>query len=116
MSDEAPIPMLLWCPLCGTRHVDKGVMEHRPHKTHACQSCGLNWKPAMVPTVGVQYLPGCKDAPSDPAPKGHGAPAQTPCPSEDCEYCTGEDCRKCGPGPHFDSPCEHDVIQRHDED
>lgn len=56
---EAPqaIPMLLWCPLCHTRHVDEP--DHEPHKTHACQSCGLLWRPALVPTAGVEFLPGC---------------------------------------------------------
>lgn len=28
--------------------------------THACQECGFLWAPAVVPTVGVRFLPGCK--------------------------------------------------------
>lgn len=54
-----PLPLLLWCPGCGERHVDGEDMK--PHKTHACQHCGMNWRPANVPTHGVQFLPGCKD-------------------------------------------------------
>jgi hypothetical protein len=59
--EGAPIPMLLWCPSCHARHVDTGDFAHNPHHTHACQACGLAWRPALVPTVGVQFLPGFKD-------------------------------------------------------
>lgn len=56
-----PIPMVMTCPACGERHVDTGEFAHKPHHTHACQSCGMVWRPAIVPTVGVQLLPGFKD-------------------------------------------------------
>ncbi len=56
-----PIPMLLWCPSCGARHVDAGEFATKPHHTHACQSCGMVWRPAIVPTCGVLFLPGFKD-------------------------------------------------------
>jgi rubredoxin len=56
-----PIPMILTCPNCSARHVDKGEFATKPHHTHACQTCGLCWRPAIVPTVGVQFLPGFKD-------------------------------------------------------
>ncbi len=56
-----PIPMLLWCPECQGRHVDVGEYETKPHHTHACQQCGHVWRPALVSTVGVQFLPGFKD-------------------------------------------------------
>lgn len=60
-----PIPMLLWCPGCLARHIDRDF-ANKPHHTHACQSCGMTWRPAIVPTVGVQFLPGFKDpAPDD---------------------------------------------------
>lgn len=62
-ESPAPIPLLLTCPACGERHVDRGEFATKPHHTHACQSCGMVWRPALVPTVGVQYLPGYKDAP-----------------------------------------------------
>lgn len=55
------IPMLLWCPLCHARHIDKGEFETKLHHTHACQRCGLPWRPAIEPTVGVAFLPGFKD-------------------------------------------------------
>lgn len=61
MSDE-PIPMLLWCPECGQRHIDEGEFASKIHHTHACQRCGMVWRPAIVPTVGVWHLPGFKDA------------------------------------------------------
>lgn len=56
-----PIPMLLWCPECGKRHVDAGEFATKKHHTHACQGCGHVWRPAVVATVGVQFLPGFKD-------------------------------------------------------
>lgn len=57
----APIPMILTCPSCSARHVDAGEFATKPHHTHACQSCGTTWRPAIVATVGVQFLPGFKD-------------------------------------------------------
>lgn len=61
--DDAPqpIPMLLVCPCCGCRHVDEGEFRTKPHHTHACQHCGMCWRPAIVPTVGVKFLPGFRD-------------------------------------------------------
>lgn len=61
MRESQPIPMLLWCPCCGERHVDKGLFATRVHHTHACQACGMVWRQAVVPTVGVAFLPGFKD-------------------------------------------------------
>ncbi len=58
---NTPIPMLLWCPGCGARHIDEGEFATKPHHTHACQTCGLPWRPALVPTCGVQFLPGFKN-------------------------------------------------------
>lgn len=57
---EKPIPMLLWCPGCGKRHHDVGEFATKPHHTHACQHCGMVWRPALVATVGVDFLPGFK--------------------------------------------------------
>lgn len=57
-----PIPMLLTCPCCGERHVDDGEFATKVHHTHACQHCGTCWRPAIVNTVGVQFLPGFKDS------------------------------------------------------
>ena len=56
-----PVAMILTCPSCSTRHVDEGEFATRVHHTHACQSCGMVWRPAIVPTVGVQFLPGFRN-------------------------------------------------------
>ncbi len=56
-----PVPMLLHCPVCYARHIDEGEFATKPHHTHACQTCGMTWRPAVVPTVGVQFLPGFKN-------------------------------------------------------
>lgn len=58
---EEPIPMRLICPECGELHVDEGEFETKPHHTHACQHCGCVWRPAVVNTVGVRFLPGFKN-------------------------------------------------------
>jgi len=55
-----PVPMYLTCPKCGERHIDEGDFATRPHHTHSCQACGLTWRPAVICTVGVQFLPGFK--------------------------------------------------------
>lgn len=65
---QAPIPMLLFCPMCHTKHIDEGEFATRAHHSHACQGhvtddgvrrhCGHVWRPALVPTVGVEALPG----------------------------------------------------------
>lgn len=58
-----PIPMRLPCPECGEVHIDEGEFATKPHHTHACQHCGMVWRPAVVPTVGVRFLPGFKNEP-----------------------------------------------------
>ena len=62
-SDPAaePIPLLLWCPECNERHVDRGAFETKSHHTHACQFCGHVWRPALAATRGVQFLPGFRE-------------------------------------------------------
>jgi hypothetical protein len=71
MSAEMPIPMRIPCPgtverngmqvTCGVLHIDEGEFATKPHHTHACQACGMVWRPAVVPTVGVRFLPGYKN-------------------------------------------------------
>lgn len=58
----APIPMRLPCESCGKLHIDEGEFATKPHHTHSCQHCGLTWRPAIVATVGVQFLPGFKNS------------------------------------------------------
>jgi hypothetical protein len=67
LADGAPVPMMLHCPMCHARHIDEGELATHPHKTHACQTCGVLWRPAIVATVGVHFLPGCKNATTLPA-------------------------------------------------
>jgi len=65
--ESQPIPMILHCPECGERHVDVGEFATKLHHTHACQVCGMVWRPAIGPTVGVQFLPGFKNDPATPS-------------------------------------------------
>ena len=60
LADPAPVPMILTCPSCSARHVDVAFANKR-HHTHSCQHCGMCWRPAVVATVGVQFLPGFHD-------------------------------------------------------
>lgn len=62
VTDPPPIPMQIICPRCSEQHVDEGAYATIPHKSHTCQECGLTWKPALVPTVGVKFLPGTRNA------------------------------------------------------
>lgn len=66
-------PMYLSCPGCKARHIDVGEFATRPHHTHSCQECGLTWRPAIGPTVGVKFLPGFKNEPErNPLDPGDG--------------------------------------------
>ena len=58
-----PIEMILTCPSCNARHIDEGEFRTKHHHTHACQSCGMVWRPALEATIGVQFLPGFKNKP-----------------------------------------------------
>jgi len=61
LQDPKPIPMRLRCPSCGDLHIDVGEFATKVHHTHACQKCGEVWRPAIVATVGVRFLPGFQD-------------------------------------------------------
>lgn len=56
-----PIAIRIHCPECHKLHIDEGEFETKLHHTHACQHCGNVWRPAIEPTVGVQFLPGFKN-------------------------------------------------------
>lgn len=60
-SLQQPIPMRIPCPECGALHIDEGEFATKVHHTHACQECGAVWRPAVVATVGVRFLPGFKN-------------------------------------------------------
>lgn len=50
------IPMRIPCPECGELHIDEGEFSTKSHATHACQFCGMVWRPAVVNTVGVRVV------------------------------------------------------------
>jgi hypothetical protein len=68
---DIPVPIRLECPACGELHIDEGEFATKPHHTHACQHCGAVWRPAVVATVGVRFLPGFKNP--LPTPDSGGA-------------------------------------------
>lgn len=52
-----PLPLVLFCPVCGVQHIDapdpeKG-WDNPPHRSHLCSGCGLVWRPADIHTTGV---------------------------------------------------------------
>ena len=61
-----PIDMVLRCPVCGVRHVDAPsddaydgnppTWTNPPHRSHLCHECGHVWRPADVPTNGVEAV------------------------------------------------------------
>ena len=60
------IPMILTCPSCGERHIDEAEFAEVAHHTHACQACGMVWRPAKVNTHGVRFLPGYNNEEKQP--------------------------------------------------
>lgn len=67
---EAPIDMILFCPLCGVQHVDEPedvsrttsefgppeAWENPPHRSHLCHGCGHIWRPCDRATNGVKAI------------------------------------------------------------
>lgn len=81
-TEPAPIDMVLHCPACGMQHIDKdeaaGMFafdvacygepwRNPPHRSHLCHGCGHIWRPADVPTNGVQAVQTKGKADSPPA-------------------------------------------------
>ena len=50
----APIALRLFCPECGFQHIDEGEWATRPHRTHLCLNCGIEWRVSPDFTVGVR--------------------------------------------------------------
>ncbi len=65
---DEPIDMVLHCPACGLKHIDapqahevsegetypENLWTNPPHRSHQCQGCNHIWRPADVPTNGVE--------------------------------------------------------------
>lgn len=54
---KTPVPVVLFCPNCGLRHVDAPDptknWTNPPHRSHLCAHCGIIWRPSPRQTVGV---------------------------------------------------------------
>jgi hypothetical protein len=73
-----PIDMVLFCPKCGMQHIDAPDertpdWKNEPHRSHLCHGCGHIWRPADVPTNGVEAVKTAGKADSPLA-----APARAP--------------------------------------
>lgn len=60
VEPQTPVDMILICPGCGGQHIDAPDpavgWTNPPHKSHLCVVCKLVWRPADVPTNGVQSI------------------------------------------------------------
>lgn len=59
--EGSPLELLIHCPRCKTQHIDEGRFATHPHKDHACQDCGLVFRPCKLPSIGVQFFTGYKN-------------------------------------------------------
>lgn len=59
---EAPLELLIFCPVCKEQHIDEGKFAKEPHKIHACQFCGLGFAVSKHPSVGVRFFSGWKNS------------------------------------------------------
>jgi len=63
--EPTPIPMVLHCPKCGFQHIDApdpaDNWDNPPHTSHKCLNpdCNVIWRPADVPTAGVEKIETC---------------------------------------------------------
>ncbi|MFV0673621.1 hypothetical protein [Variovorax sp. tm] len=60
-AQSEPIDMVLHCPKCHLQHIDAPDQrtpdwKNEPHRSHLCHGCGHIWRPADVPTNGVQAI------------------------------------------------------------
>lgn len=75
-AQQQPIDMVLYCPNCGTQHIDEAEedrteqicegpdvvdevivgWDNPPHRSHLCHGCGCIWRPADVATNGVEAI------------------------------------------------------------
>lgn len=60
-AGSEPIDMILFCPACGKQHIDAPDERtpdwtNPPHRSHLCHGCGFTWRPADVPTNGVERI------------------------------------------------------------
>lgn len=70
IAAQGPVPMVLHCPRCHLQHIDAPDertpdWQNPPHRSHLCHGCGMIWRPADVPTIGVErtHTAGKKDTP-----------------------------------------------------
>lgn len=96
---ETPIDMVLYCPSCHLQHIDAPELpesrtckpdgspvivysdewNNPPHRSHLCHGCGHVWRPADVPTNGVQAVTtkGKNDSPPQAETAAVSEPAKT---------------------------------------
>ncbi|WP_143188392.1 hypothetical protein [Burkholderia ubonensis] len=109
----SPIPMLLFCPRCGTQHIDgpevgdidtgNGIHDdvqwaNPPHRSHLCHACGTIWRPADVPTNGVAAIQTRGKADTwdgKPGPRAEATDDRPGCCSGDPMSCPDNEGRGC---------------------
>lgn len=73
-----PVDAILFCPACGTQHVDAPSegWTNPPHRSHLCHACGHVWRPADVATNGVLSIATAGGADDKPIVSGLTLPAR----------------------------------------
>jgi len=115
LREAQPIDMILYCPSCGVQHVDKpegqfypghtaeesaavnkdhGLWDNPPHRSHLCHSCGCIWRPADVPTNGVESIKTEGKADTWPAQAAQREPISAQAQALGMPFCCGKDERQ----------------------
>jgi len=115
LREAQPIDMILYCPSCGVQHVDKpegqfypghtaeesaavnkdhGLWDNPPHRSHLCHACGCIWRPADVPTNGVESIKTEGKADTWPAQAAQREPISAQAQALGMPFCCGKDERQ----------------------
>ena len=123
LGESAPIDMLLYCPNCGVQHIDRPdtpedgadwndpeiAWANPPHRTHLCHACGCTWRPADVPTNGVEAIKTEGENDSWKVPHDLYKDGDDDIPGVICDrngQVTLDLCKRCGKGEaQLDGPC-----------
>lgn len=86
---EAPLPALLFCPMCHRQHIDEGIWQRRLHHRHRCLACGFEWRVEPY-CVGVLRPPGvAAAAPVQASAPPPGVTAMSPRQAEALQWIIG---------------------------
>lgn len=56
MENENIRRVIIHCPECGLKHIDREEWAKIPHRSHLCEGCGYIWRPFEFSTFGVEEV------------------------------------------------------------